>query len=291
MVVEHLPSPEVAQQYRVPTIWNGNIDSLEGKTMISTSAEGPPSAMITNVSIDKHSGVISTCRIYGGTLHGEDEVHLVGSKQKSRIQQVGIFLGAETIDTGKVPVGNIAYVTGIKDATAGETLCSVENKIEEFEPIDHISEPVVTIAIEAKNTKDLPKLIEVLRQVGKEDSTVKIDINEATGEQLISGMGELHLEVIANRIRNDKHLEITTSKPIVVYRESILSNAGPVEGKSPNKHNRFYLAVEPSNKNVLNAINSGELKEGRIKSKELSKNFTDLGMDKEESKRVWDIHN
>ena len=291
MVVEHLPSPEVAQQYRVPTIWNGNIDSFEGKTMISTSAEGPPSAMITNVSIDKHSGVISTCRIYGGTLHGGDEVYLVGSKQKARIQQVGIFLGAETIDTGKVPVGNIAYVTGIKDATAGETLCSVENKIEEFEPIDHISEPVVTIAIGAKNTKDLPKLIEVLRQVGKEDPTVKIDINEATGEQLISGMGELHLEVIANRIRNDKNLEITTSKPIVVYRESILSNAGPVEGKSPNKHNRFYLAVEPLNKNVLNAINSGELKEGRIKSKELSKNFTDLGMDKEESKRVWDIHN
>lgn len=68
MVVEHLPSPEVAQQYRVPTIWNGNIDSFEGKTMISTSAEGPPSAMITNVSIDKHSGVISTCRIYGGTF-------------------------------------------------------------------------------------------------------------------------------------------------------------------------------------------------------------------------------
>lgn len=212
--------------------------------MISTSAEGPPSAMITNVSIDKHSGVISTCRIYGGTLHDGDEVYHVGSKQKVRIQQVGIFLGAETIDMGKVPVGNIAYVTGIKDATAGETLCSVENKIEEFEPIDHISEPVVTIAIETKNTEDLPKLIEVLRQVGKEDSTVKIDINEAKGEQLISDMGELHLEVIANRIRNDKHLEITTSKPIVVYRESILSNAGSVERKSPNKHNRFYLAVE-----------------------------------------------
>lgn len=186
--------------------------------MISTSAEGPPSAMITNVSIYKHSGVISTCRIYGGTLHGGDEVYLVGSKQKTRIQQVGIYLGAETIDTGKVPVGNIAYVTGIKDATAGETLCSIENKIEEFEPIDHISETVVTIAIETKNTKDLPKLIEVLRQVEKEDPTVKIDINEATGEQMISGMGELHLEVIANRIRNDKHLEITTSKPIVVYR-------------------------------------------------------------------------
>ena len=291
MVVEHLPSPDVAQQYRVPTIWNGNIDSPEGKTMINTLPEGPPSAMITNISIDKHSGVVSTCRIYGGTLHSGDEVYLVGSKQKARIQQIGIFLGAETINTGKVPVGNIAYVTGIKDATAGETLCSMDNKIEEFEPIDHISEPVVTIAIEAKNTKDLPKLIEALRQVGKEDPTVKIDINETTGEQLISGMGELHLEVIANRIRTDKNLEIKTSEPIVVYRESILSTGGPVEGKSPNKHNRFYLVVEPLNQDILNAINSGELKEGRIKSKETSKKFIELGMDKEESKRIWDIHN
>lgn len=291
MVVEHLPSPDVAQQYRVPTIWNGDINSPEGNTMINTLPEGPTSAMITNVSIDKHSGVVSTCRIYGGTIHSGDEIYLVGSKQKARVQQVGIFLGAETIDTGKVPVGNIAYVTGIKDATAGETLCSADNKIEEFEPINHTSEPVVTIAIEAKNTKDLPKLIEVLRQTSKEDPTVKIDINEATGEQLISGMGELHLEVIANRIRNDKNLEITTSEPIVVYRESIIGNSRPVEGKSPNKHNRVYLVVEPLNQHVLNAINSGKLKEGRIKSKEISKELIKLGMDKEESKRVWDIHN
>lgn len=291
IVIEHLPSPDVAQQYRVPKIWNGNINSVEGKTMVNTSSEGPPAAMITNVTIDKHSGVISTCRIYGGTLHKGDEVYLVGFKQKARIQQIGIFLGAETIDTEKVPVGNIAYVTGIKDATAGETLCSIDNKIDEFEPIDHISEPVVTIAIKAKNTKDLPKLIEILRQVAKEDPTIKIEINETTGEQLISGIGELHLEVTSNRIKNDRNLEIETSEPIVVYRESILGNAGPVEGKSPNKHNRFYLVVEPVNEDILNAISSGELKEGRIKSKEISKTFIDLGMDKEESKRVWAIHN
>ena len=291
MVVEHLPSPDAAQRYRIPKIWNGNIESPEGRAMIDTSPEGPTAAMITNVSIDKHSGVISTCRVYGGTMHSGDEVYLVGSKKKARIQQAGIFIGSQTVDMGSVPVGNIAYVTGIKDATAGETLCSPENRIKEFEPIDHISEPVVTVAIKAKNTKDLPKLIEALRKAAKEDPTVKIEINETTGEQLISGMGELHLEVIANRIKNDNNLEIITSPPIVVYRESVLSNAGPVEGKSPNKHNRFYLVAEPMNENVLNAINSGDLKEGRIKSNEIAKEFIDLGMDKEESRRVWDIYN
>ncbi len=103
---------------------------------------------------------------------------------------------------------------------------------------------MVTVAVEAKNTKDLPKLIEVLRQIGKEDPTVRVEINEETGEHLISGMGELHLEIIAYRIK-DKGVEIETSEPIVVYRETIAGTAGPVEGKSPNKHNRFYLDIEP----------------------------------------------
>jgi len=291
MVVEHLPSPDVAQAYRVPKIWNGDIDSAAGKTMLETSPEGPLACMITNVASQKHAGLVATCRIYGGTLKRGDEVYLVGSKQSARVQQVGIFLGAATFDTGSVTAGNIAFVTGIKEATAGETLCYNDDRIEEFEPIDHISEPVVTIAVEAKNMKDLPKLIEVLRKVGKVDPTIKIDINEATGEQLMSGMGELHLRIMADRIRNDENLEIITSEPIVVYRESILGTAGPVEGKSPNKHNRFYLEVEPLEKSIFNAINSGDLKDGKIKSKEMANEFIRFGMDKEEARRVWDVCN
>ena len=186
MVIEHLPSPDVAQVYRVPKIWNGDIESAEGQIMLNTSADGPLAAMITNVAEDDFAGLVSTCRVYGGALKKGDEVYLVGSKVKARIQQVGVFNGSKTIDTEKVPAGNIAFITGVKDATAGETLCLDSNRIPEFEPIDHISEPVVTIAVEAKNTKDLPKLIEVLRSVGKQDPTIKVNINEKTGEQLIS---------------------------------------------------------------------------------------------------------
>ena len=291
MVIEHLPSPDVAQVYRVPKIWNGDIESAEGQTMLNASADGPLAAMITNVAEDDFAGLVSTCRVYGGALKKGDEVYLVGSKVKARIQQVGVFNGSKTIDTEKVPAGNIAYITGVKDATAGETLCLDSNRIPEFEPIDHISEPVVTIAIEAKNTKDLPKLIEVLRSVGKQDPTIKVNINEKTGEQLISGMGELHLEVMTNRIINDKKLDIVTSEPIVVYRESVLGTAGPVEGKSPNKHNRFYIEVEPLDEGILNALNNKVLKEGRIKSKEMAQKFIEFGMDKEEARRVWTIYN
>lgn len=290
MVVEHLPSPKVSQPYRVPNIWDGDIDSPAGQGMINTDPNGPLAVMVTNVSVDKHAGEIATGRVYGGTIEKGTEVYMVGSHSKARVQQVGVYFGPERVNTDAVPAGNIVYIAGAKGAVAGETICSPEDIIKEFEGLEHISEPVVTVAVEAKNTKDLPKLIEVLRQVAKEDPTVKIEINEETGEHLVSGMGELHLEVISYRIQ-DKGVEIQTSEPIVVYRETVAGTAGPVEGKSPNKHNRFYLEVEPLEPELFQALQNGDLKEGRVKGKESANDFMEYGLDKEEARRVWDVYN
>ena len=289
MVVEHLPSPDIAQRYRVPNIWSGDIESEEGQGMINTSPDSPLAVMVTNVSIDKHAGEIATGRVYGGTIEKGSEIYFVGSMGKARTQQVGVYFGPERANNDKVPAGNIVAITGDRNAVAGETITSYGTKISPFESIEHISEPVVTVAVEAKNTKDLPKLIEVLRQVGKEDPTVRVEINEETGEHLISGMGELHLEIIAYRI-NEKGVEIETSEPIVVYRETIAGKAGPVEGKSPNKHNRFYIEIEPLEDSVFKAIQEGEIKEGRVKGKELVSKFQEVGLSKEEARKVWDVN-
>lgn len=290
MVVEHLPSSKVAQVYRVPNIWDGDIDSPAGQCMINTDPDGPLAVMVTNVSVDKHAGEIATGRVYGGTIEKGTEIYLVGSHAKSRVQQVGIYFGPERVNTDNVPAGNIVYIAGAKGAIAGETICSPDDKIKEFEGLEHISEPVVTVAVEAKNTKDLPKLIEVLRQVAKEDPTVRIEINEETGEHLVSGMGELHLEVITYRIK-DKGVDIQTSEPIVVYRETVAGVSPEVEGKSPNKHNRFYITVEPLEEELFNAYQDGDLKEGRVKGKEAAAEFMEYGLDKEEARRVWAAHN
>jgi elongation factor 2 len=289
MVVEHLPSPDVSQAYRVPNIWAGDIESEEGQTMIKTNPDGPLAVMVTNVSVDKHAGEIATGRVYGGTIEKGTEVYLVGSHTKSRTQQVGVYFGPERVNTDKVPAGNIVAITGAKGAIAGETICDVGSKIKEFEGLEHISEPVVTVAVEAKNTKDLPKLIEILRQVAKEDPTIKIEINEETGEHLVSGMGELHLDIITFRI-DKKGVEIETSEPIVVYRETVAGHAGPVEGKSPNKHNRFYIEVEPLDSSVYDAIIDGKIKEGKVKGKELANTFIENGLEKEQARRVWDVY-
>ncbi|AIS32867.1 Elongation factor 2 [Methanobacterium formicicum] len=289
MVVEHLPSPNVSQPYRVPSIWSGDIESPEGQGMLKTDPDGPLAVMVTDVSIDKHAGEIATGRVYGGTLEKGTEIFMVGSHGKARTQQVGVYFGPERVNTDRVPAGNIVAITGARNAVAGETICDIDRKIDAFEGLEHISEPVVTVAVEAKNTKDLPKLIEVLRQVGKEDPTVKMQINEETGEHLVAGMGELHLEIIAYRI-NEKGVEIETSEPIVVYRETIAGTAGPVEGKSPNKHNRFYIEIEPLDEAVYQAIVDGEIKEGRVKGKDLVAKFQEYGLPKEQARKVWDVY-
>src|SRR4030066_359716 len=153
-------------------------------------------------------------------------------------------MGAERIEVEKIPAGNIVAVAGLGDAIVGST-ASTDKSMTPFESIRHVSEPVMTVAVEAKHMKDLPKLVEVLRQVAKEDPTLKVMIDQETGEHLLAGMGELHLEVVAGRKKRDKHVDITTSKPLVVYRETVSSHAGPVQGSPPAHHNGYDIEVEP----------------------------------------------
>jgi elongation factor 2 len=106
----------------------------------------------------------------------------------------------------------------------------------------------------------------------------------------MAGMGELHLEVIAHRIERDKNVEITTSKPIVVYRETIKKSTEPVEGKSPNRHNRFYISVEPLDTEIVSAIKEGEVTMN-MPELERRQKLIELGMDKEQAKGIVGIFN
>lgn len=289
MVVHHLPNPLESQKYRVPRIWHGDMESDIGKALAACSSDGPLVFIVTKITIDPQAGEIITGRLFSGSIKRGDEVWLNLAKIKERIQQVYIYKGPQRILIDKVIAGNIIGVAGLKNAASGETV-SLE-PITPFESIKHLFDPVVTKAIEAKNPKDLPKLIEVMKDIAKQDPTVAIDINEETGENLISGLGELHLEIWEYRIRKDKGVEIVTSPPIVVYRETVKTPAGPIEGKSPNKHNKLYVKVEPLEPGVYQAIKSGTIPEMKIKKKkkEVSEALVEAGMDKDEAKQVVDI--
>jgi len=226
MVVKHLPSPSVAQKYRIPNIWKGEIDSVVGKAMMATASDGPVAFMVTDITMDPNAGEIATGRVFSGKLKKGQELSIVGTKLKNRVQNVSLFMGPERLLVEEVGAGNIAAVVGLTDAFAGTTVSDAVDMVP-FEEIRHVSEPVVTVAIEPKHMSDLPKLIEVMRKIAKEDPSLRVEINQETGEHLLSGMGELHLEITQFRIINDHKVEITASKPIVVYRETVAGPGGP----------------------------------------------------------------
>ena len=290
MVVTYLPDPTEAQKRRVGVIWHGDVNSAEGKGMLTCDPSAPTCLMVTDISFDPHAGEVATGRLFSGKLARGAELYVMGSAKKvNRLQQVGIFMGPTRVEVSELYAGNIAAVTGIKDAVVGSTVSSLMD-MTPFESLEHYSEPVVTVAVEAKNMKDLPKLVEVLRQVAKEDPTLRVTINEETGEHLIAGMGELHLEIITGRINRDKGVEVTTSEPIVVYRETITKKTeGAVEGKSPNRHNRFYLELEPLPLEVVEKIKNHDISMN-LPALERRDVLVAAGFEKDEAKNLVDIH-
>ncbi|MFH1152040.1 MAG: elongation factor EF-2 [Nanoarchaeota archaeon] len=290
MSVEHHPNPVVAQKYRIPKIWHGDLDSELGKSLTNCDQKGTPVFVPIKIVVDKHAGEVACGRLFSGTLKQGDEVYMNLAKRKTRIQQVSVYKGAQRFVVDEVSAGNIVGVVGLRDVFAGETVSKSE--IEPFEAIKHIFEPVVTKSIEATKAADLPKLVEVLKQIGKEDPSIRIEINDQTGESLMSGMGELHLEIIENRIKSEKGLDVKTSAPIVVYRETITKEGPSVEGRSPNKHNSFYMMVEPLEDNVYEAIKEGAVPEGRVKkrSQAVADVFTKLGWIGDDVRNIRDVY-
>jgi elongation factor 2 len=291
MIVEHHPNPKDAQKYRIPKIWHGDLDSDIGKDLINCNLEGEPAFVPIKIVVDKHAGEVAAGRLFSGTIKQGDEVKMALAKTTTRVQQVSVYKGAQRVIVDEVSAGNIVGIVGLRDVNVGETVS--KHEMEPFEAITHLFDPVVTKSIEATKAADLPKLVEVLRQVGKEDPSLKIEINDQTGESLMSGMGELHLEIIENRIKSEKGLDIKTSAPIIVYRETVSKESEKAyEGRSPNKHNSFYIEVAPLDDKVYEAMQQGDLPEGRIKKKNetVANVLTGLGWSGDEIRNVKNIY-
>jgi len=290
MVIRHHPDPIAAQKYRIPKIWRGDLESEFGKDLLSCNPNGKLAFVITRIVVDPRSGKdISAGRLFSGTLRPGTEVFLNNARQRQRIQNLYIYNGVKPEIIESIPAGNVCAISGVL-GNAGETVTIGEEQA--FEELKHIFEPVITKAIEPQRPSDLPKMIEILRKVGREDPSITIEINEETGENLISGMGELHLEIIENRIVTEKGVDVKTSAPIVVFRESITKVSPEVEGKTPNKHNKFYFTVEPLNPEIYKMTKEGTIPEGRIKKKnlEIREEFIKTGMTSKEADQIKDIY-
>lgn len=290
IAVKHLPNPVDAQKYRIPKIWKGDLESEFGKDLVACNREGELTFVITNIVIDSRSGKeIAAGRLYSGTVVNGMEVYCNNAKKNGKIQQVFVYNGIKPEQLESVPAGNVLAISGL-NVDVGETITLKEQT--PFEEIKHLFQPVITKSIEVVKTADLPKLIEVLRKVAKEDPSVKVEINEETGESLISGMGELHLEIIEGRIKTEKGLEVKTGQPIVVYRESVTKESTVEEGRSPNKHNSFFIKVEPLKEEISQAIENGEIPEGRVKkrSETIFNRLSQIGWSGDQIRDLRDIY-
>jgi elongation factor 2 len=286
MVIKHHPPPHVAQKYRIPRIWTGDLNSDVGKALLNCDDNGPIVMMVTNINVDPQAGVVATGRLFSGTVRDGDTIYLLGAKREERVQSVNFYMGAVREMVGALSAGNIPALLGLEHARAGETLSSVKG-IAPFESIKYVSEPVVTIAIESKHPKDLPKLVEVLQKLTIEDPNLVVRINEETGEQLLSGMGVLHLEIATSLIQAEK-LEIVTTPPLVNYRETVRTAAGPVMSRSPNRHNKIFIRIEPLTPDIVDLIRTGQINENTDK-KTVAKTLREKGWDADEARSVVTI--
>ncbi len=289
MMIDHLPSPKVAQRYRIPQIWHGDLNSPDAQAMLNTDEHASTNIVVFNMVYDPHSGDVPVGRIFSGMAKKGIELHVSGNPGTQRLQQVGIYMAAERVAVEQIPAGNILALIGLKDVNIGDTVST--EVIEPFEQITHYSKPVVTKAVEAKDSRDTTKLIEALRELSKADPTIVTEINQETGEHLVSGMGELHLEVIETKLRDEFKIPIITSPPIVIYKETINGKAGPIEGKTPNKHTKFYITVEPLPESVQTAIDDGTIREGKPKGQSAIEAMVAAGMDRPVAKNVKDVYN
>jgi elongation factor 2 len=283
MVVKHHPPPHVAQQYRIPQIWKGDLDSDIGKALLACSDDGPMIMMIVNMVLDPAAGPVAIGRLFSGTIKDGQTVHIIDSKREGRVQSVNFFMGNQREQVGELGSGNIPALLGLTEARAGNTISSLKD-MSMFEGVKYVSEPVVQIAIEPKHPKDLPKLVEVLKQLTIEDPNLIVKIDEESGETIVAGMGVLHLDVATHRIQDTK-LEIITSEPLINYRETVKGSCDAIMSKSPNRHNKLFMRVEPLEPKIAHMLRTGEISDLKDK-KVVSDLLKAEGWDTDTIKRV-----
>lgn len=286
MVVKHHPPPHEAQKYRIPKIWHGDLDSDIGKALLSCSDDGPAIMMVVNMVLDKAAGPVAIGRLFSGTVSDGQTINIIDARREGRIQSVNFFMGNQREQIGSLGAGNIPALMGLTESRAGNTLSSVKG-IKVFEGVSYISEPVVQVAVEPKHPKDLPKLVEVLKQLTIEDPNLVVKIDEESGETIVAGMGVLHLDVATHRIQDAK-VDIVTSEPLINYRETVRGSCNAIMSKSPNRHNKIFMKVEPLEPAIGDMLRSGQISEMKDK-KEVSDLLKAQGWDTDTVKRVMKL--
>ncbi|MHA2271874.1 MAG: GTP-binding protein [Candidatus Hodarchaeales archaeon] len=295
MVCRFCPNPIDAQKYRIGTIWEGQSDSEIGKAMVDCDENGPVMIVLSKMIPMRAKRIVAMGRVFSGTIKSGTKVacllpgYAKGGRERrfvTNIQNVSILMGKDTEQAGEVPAGNIVALYGLRGAVASSTVTSSDD-VEGFKSLAYAVEPVVTVAIEAKNPRELPRLAEGMKLIELVDPSLKAHINEETGEYLLSGTGELHLEIAVKDLQDMQKMEVMQSQPIVVFRESVDAvSMTQALAKSPNKHNRLWVTAEPAGSETVELLETGQIT-AYTDSKEMARILRDSGWDAQEARKVW----
>ncbi len=230
MIINHLPDPITAQKYRIGQIWKGDLSSDIGQAMTNCDSNEETAPLVfgcTKILLDPHAGMLTLGRVFSGTLREKQSVHLLTTNESKKIQNIYIFMGADKKRIDNIPAGNTVAISGLGLVNPGETIVDPNLKtMTPFEDIKYLANPVVTVAIEPKMLRDLSKLKFVLEKFAVEDPNLIVRIDEQSGEILLLGLGELHLETVVKDISSE--IECSASDPLVVIVEKITKASGKI---------------------------------------------------------------
>jgi elongation factor G len=212
-VIDYLPSP-----LDVPPV-TGHRPRTDEKVVREPKPGEPFSAIAFKIATDPYVGKLTFFRVYSGTLDKGEQVFNATSEKKERVGRLLFMHANAREDVDIVRAGDIAAAVGLKDVRTGDTLCDPNHPVV-LEKMD-FPEPVIRIAIEPKTKVDNDKLGTGLQKLAEEDPTFKVSTDEETGQTIIAGMGELHLEIIVDRLKREFKVEANVGKPQVAYREAI----------------------------------------------------------------------
>ncbi len=221
-VIEYLPAPTEVKPIE------GILD--DGKTVATRKAsdDEPFAALAFKIATDPFVGTLTFIRVYSGKVNSGDGVYNSVKDRKERIGRMVQMHANQRNEIKEVLCGDIAAVVGLKDTTTGDTLCDPDHKIT-LERMD-FPEPVIHVAVEPKTKADQEKMGIALGKLAQEDPSFRVKTDEETGQTIIGGMGELHLDIIVDRMRREFNVEANIGKPQVAYREAI-RNKCEIEGK------------------------------------------------------------
>lgn len=242
-VVEYMPSPTEVKAIE------GELDDKDGTIATREADDSAPfAALAFKIATDPFVGTLTFIRVYSGVLKSGDGVYNSVKQKKERVGRIVQMHANSREEIKEVLAGDIAACIGLKDVTTGDTLCDIDNKIvlERME----FPDPVISVAVEPKSKADQEKMGVALGKLAQEDPSFQVKTDEETGQTIISGMGELHLDIIVDRMRREFKVEANIGKPQVAYRETIRGKVEQ-EGKfvrqsgGRGQYGHVWLRIEP----------------------------------------------